>query len=559
MGPYAAGAAPAGRRDRSHETAVRRSVPLPLSTHQPGEVRVKERPIGTALVSVTDKTGLTDLAAALRERGAVLLASSGTQAFLEKNGFAAEEIASYTGSRELLGGRVKTLHPKIHAGILADRDDPEHLSTLEREGIRPIDLVVVNLYPFREKRLEKGITEKDLCEFIDIGGITLIRAAAKNYHHVAVVTSPEQYRMVADEIRSLGGTTLDTRRVLAREAFRLTTSYDTAIETFFSGMTREEGLPAAMPFAFDRAQELRYGENPHQQAALYRGQEDSFLLSLVQHQGKELSFNNYLDITGAFLLARDLGDGCAAIIKHTNPCGAAWGGTPLAMYQRALQCDPVSAFGGIVALNGEIDAEAAEAMGQLFLEVIIARSYGEDALRLFSKKKNLRVVTVPDGYWRGPSKTALGLMVEGALLYQESDSGFPELESMTVVTTRQPTEQELYACRMAWKVAKNVKSNAIVIGDGAGTVGIGAGQMSRIDSARIAVEKARSAGLELAGTAAASDAFFPFPDGVMELAENGVRAVIQPGGSIKDREVIEAADAAGISMVFTGRRHFRHL
>jgi phosphoribosylaminoimidazolecarboxamide formyltransferase/IMP cyclohydrolase len=520
---------------------------------------MKNTAISTALMSVTDKTGLADLAAAVTERGGALLASSGTQKYLEEQGFAAEEIASYTRSPELLGGRVKTLHPKIHAGILADRDQPGHMSSLDENSIRPIDLVVVNLYPFREKRRQPGLTEKELCEFIDIGGITLIRAAAKNFKDVAILTSPAQYDLVIAEIRESGGTSLDTRKRLALEAFRLTTSYDTAIESFFSGLTEEEQLPTVMPHSFERVHTLRYGENPHQKAALYRTHEDSFLMSLLQHQGKELSFNNYLDIVGAFLLARDLTEESVAIIKHTNPCGAAWSGGVLESYERALACDPVSAFGGIVAVHGAVDAGAAEAMVKHFLEVIIARSFTDEALRIFSKKKNLRVLTIPGEHWSVQSAGALALLVEHALLYQEMDAGFPELDDAKVVTGKQPTAGEREACAMAWKVAKHVKSNAIAIANESGTVGIGAGQMSRVDSAKIAVEKAKIAGFTLRGAVAASDAFFPFPDGVLELADSGISAVIQPGGSIKDGEVIEAANSAGISMIFTGRRHFRHL
>lgn len=515
--------------------------------------------INTALMSVTDKNGLAELASALKDAGAHLLASSGTQRYLGEQGIEGEEIAAYTGSPELLGGRVKTLHPKIHAGILADRSNDAHMQSLAENGIRPIDIVVVNLYPFREKRLQGGMTERELVEFVDIGGITLIRAAAKNYHSVAIITDPSQYGIVIDEIRSTGTTSLETRARLARDAFRLTTSYDTAIESFFTSLVPEAELPQSIPHSFERVQPLRYGENPHQKAALYRTHEDSFLMALEQHQGKELSFNNYLDIIGAFLLARDLNEESVAIIKHTNPCGAAWCGGVLASYERALACDPVSAFGGIVAVQGTIDFDAADAMAKHFLEVIIARSFTEDALKRFTKKKNLRVVTVPERYWSDSEPGGLALLVERALLYQEMDSGFPELEDMKVVTKRQPTPGELTACKMAWKVAKHVKSNAIVIGNETGTIGIGAGQMSRVDSARIAVEKAGDAGLELEGTVAASDAFFPFPDGVLELANSGIRAVIQPGGSIRDQEVIDAADDAGLAMLFTGRRHFRHL
>lgn len=510
-------------------------------------------------MSVTDKTDLVELATVLTGAGAHLLASSGTHKHLQEQGFDAEEIATYTGSPELLGGRVKTLHPKIHAGILADRADAGHMTSLDEHAIRPIDIVVVNLYPFREKRLQEGISERELVEFIDIGGITLIRAAAKNFHSVAVVTDPSQYELVIEEIRLTGTTSLDTRARLARDAFRLTTSYDTAIESFFSNRAPEDQLPQAIPFSLERVQALRYGENPHQRAALYRTHEDSFLMSFVQHQGKELSFNNYLDIVGAFLLARDLEKECVAIIKHTNPCGAAWTGSVPHSYERALECDPISAFGGIVAAHGTIDIDAANAMSNHFLEVIIASSFTDAALEKFSKKKNLRVLTIPERFWSACPSGPLALLVENALLYQEMDSGFPELDEMQIVTGKHPSPSERDACAMAWKVAKHVKSNAIVIGNESGTIGIGAGQMSRVDSAKIAVEKAQNAGLTLNGAVAASDAYFPFPDGVLTLAHNGITAVIQPGGSIRDKEVIAAANNVGIAMIFTGRRHFRHL
>jgi phosphoribosylaminoimidazolecarboxamide formyltransferase/IMP cyclohydrolase len=520
---------------------------------------VTEQPIRTALISVTDKAGLVPLASLLNTRGVRLLASSGTKTFLEQHGLPAEEVSEYTGSPEILDGRVKTLHPVIHGGLLADRGNPDHLQTLRDRGIAPIDLVVLNLYPFQEMFSSGTLDDRRLCEFIDIGGIALLRAAAKNYPYVAVVTHPDQYAGVSKEIEATGGTTLETRRRLARAAFELSAEYDSTIARFFRESTGVEPVPEKLPVGYSRTATLRYGENPHQTAAIYATGEPSPLLSLTQHQGKELSFNNYLDIAGAFALARDLGEGTAAVIKHTNPCGAAWCGSPGSSYRRALEGDPVSAFGGIVAVNGQVDESLAALLNEIFLEVVIARSYSGGALEAFRKKKNLRSISVPEQFWTGVTAVRLGLHVQGALLLQESDSGFPELDDLKVVSKRQPSEAEMKACRMGWITAKHVKSNAIVIADDRGTVGIGAGQMSRVDAAWIAVRKAQEAKLSLAGTSAASDAFFPFPDGVLELAEAGVSAIIQPGGSIRDQQVIEAADAANLAMIFTGRRHFRHI
>jgi phosphoribosylaminoimidazolecarboxamide formyltransferase/IMP cyclohydrolase len=520
---------------------------------------VNEKAIHTAIISVTDKTGIETLAFLLQERGVRILASSGTKSHLEKAGISADEVSEYTGSPEILGGRVKTLHPKIHAGLLADRDNAEHRSTLAAGEIDPIDLVIINLYPFEQKFRSGDLSERELAEFIDIGGITLLRAAAKNHQYVAVLTHPDQYAGVIDEIEQNGATSLETRKRLARDAFKLSSYYDATISRFFREVTDEELMPQTLSLGFARKAVLRYGENPHQKAAIYASQEDSPLLAMTQLQGKELSFNNYLDFVGALSLARDLGEGSVAIIKHTNPCGASWHGGPLQAYKRALQCDPLSAFGGIVAVNGTIDEELAEEMKKLFLEVVIARSFSEGGLNKFSKKKNLRLLTIPGRHWESNHNSHLGVFVEGALLLQESDAGFPELDAMETVSNRQATDGQRKACDMAWKVSKHVKSNAIIIADEEGTVGLGAGQMSRVDAARIAVQKAQDAKFTLQGKVAASDAFFPFPDGVLELARAGIEAIIQPGGSIRDKDVIAAANQANIVMVFTGRRHFRHI
>lgn len=513
----------------------------------------------TALVSVTDKTGLVQLAQVFAEIGIHILASSGTKSFLESEGITAEEISSYTASPEILGGRVKTLHPKIHGGILADRGNPEHVKTLDEHGTHPIDFVVVNLYPFEEKYRSGDIGADELVEYIDIGGITLLRAAAKNHKHVTVVTSPAQYADVIAEIKVSERTTPELRARLAADAFALTSTYDAAISRFMSGVAGTTDMPERLPLGFEKVSDVRYGENPHQQGAVYRTVSDSPYLDMEQLQGKELSFNNYLDIIGAFTLARDLGPNSVAIIKHTNPCGAAWCDDVLTSFKRALKCDPTSAFGGIVAVNGEIGGELAGELSQMFLEVIIARDIDDAARRIFAKKKKLRVITMPESHWGESTGDGMGLYVGDVLLYQNEDSGFPELDELRNVTRRSPSSDESRALSMAWRVAKHVKSNAIVIADGEGTVGIGAGQMSRVDSSHIATRKAFDAKFSLTGKVAASDAFFPFADGVTELARAGIVAVIQPGGSIRDQEVIDAADAANVAMLFTGRRHFRHI
>ena len=512
----------------------------------------------TALVSVTDKAGLAELATALRDAGLAIIASSGTKTFLEEKGIAVREISDYTKSPEILGGRVKTLHPKIHGGILADRDNAEHVRTLDEQATQPIDYVIVNLYPFEEK-FRSGLSPEQLIEFIDIGGITLIRAAAKNHKHVTVLTHPSQYAAVLAEIQAAGATSAQTRARLAGQAFALTATYDSAIAHAFRGALVSEALPERIPIGLTKVTDVRYGENPHQRGALYRTVVDSPLVAMTQLQGKELSFNNYLDIVGAFGLVRDLGPESVAIIKHNNPCGAAWQGDVLSSWRRALKTDTVSAFGGVVALNGRVTPALAEEMGQLFLEVIIARGVDDAARAVLEKKKNVRVVTIPAAHWEAGKAGLMGVWVQDAALIQDDDAGFPEWERAETVTKRKPDDRERTALRMAWIVAKHVKSNAIVAADADGTVGIGAGQMSRVDSSHLAAHKAEKAGLTVKGSVAASDAFFPFADGVEELAKVGIAALVQPGGSIRDHEVIAAADLAGLAMLFTGRRHFRHV
>lgn len=512
-----------------------------------------------ALISVTDKSGLLPLAESLKKRGITIISSSGTRKHLTEHGFDVVEIADYTGSAELLDGRVKTLHPKIHAGILADRNNPSHMSQLDERGVLPIDFVIVNLYPFVEKFAAGGLSDAEMCEFIDIGGITLIRAAAKNFAHVVVVTDPAQYDEIKAHVDASGAVSPEVRRRLAREAFSLTSAYDAAIESFYAAGLPREDLPETLHLSLEKVRRLRYGENPHQGGALYRTPGDSPLLSFDLHQGKELSYNNYLDMAGAFALARDCGRGSTAIIKHTNPCGVGWCNDELVSFRRALATDRVSAFGGIVAVNGTVGKELAEELNQLFLEVVLARSYTEEALHALSKKKNVRVLGIPERFWSDSGAGYTGVLTSNVCLLQNTDAGFPEMEAPQVVTKRAPTAAEREACRMAWITAKHVKSNAIVIADGEGTVGIGAGQMSRVDSSQIAARKAFDAGFSLLGKVAASDAFFPFADGVTTLASAGITAVIQPGGSIRDREVIDAADEANVAMLFTGRRHFRHI
>ncbi|HEX5133011.1 MAG TPA: bifunctional phosphoribosylaminoimidazolecarboxamide formyltransferase/IMP cyclohydrolase, partial [Candidatus Krumholzibacteria bacterium] len=398
-----------------------------------------------------------------------------------------------------------------------------------------------------------------LIEYIDIGGITLLRAAAKNHRHVTVLTSPAQYEGVIAEIKANGGTSAATRARLAAGVFALTATYDAAIATSMRMSSGGADLPERLPLGLTKVTDVRYGENPHQRGALYRTVADSPLVAMHQTQGKELSFNNYLDLLGAFTLVRDLGVDSVAIIKHNNPCGAAWCADPLRSWHRALQTDPVSAFGGVVAVNGRVSEALATEMNKLFLEVVVARGIEPGAAEILAKKKNLRVITMPEAHWQPASTGTMGVWMQDIALVQDEDAGFPELDELKTVTARQPGDSELLALQMAWRVAKNVKSNAIVIADREGTVGIGAGQMSRVDSSHIAVRKAGDAGLVVKGAAAASDAFFPFADGVLELAKAGIAAVIQPGGSMRDQEVIDAANGANLAMVFTGRRHFRHV
>ncbi len=513
--------------------------------------------IKRALISVSRKDGVADFARFLSERGVEILSTGGTAKLLKAEGVPVRDVAAYTESPEVMGGRVKTLHPRIHGGILARRT-PEHLADLERLGGAPIDLVVVNLYPFERIVASPGSSIADAIENIDIGGPSMVRSAAKNFESVAVVVDSADYPALKEEISKEGGLTLATRLKLCKKAFQRTATYDGSIARHLSRITVESDdlvrnggtFPEFMPMFFDKVQDLRYGENPQQEAAFYR-EGDRFLAAMTQHQGKELSFNNIIDLNGAWALVCELPPPACAVIKHTNPCGVGLGSTSAAAFTRAKMTDPLSAFGGIVAFNAACDGEAAQALSDMFLEIVVAPAFEPKALEILSRKKNLRVIELRD---MDPFPGWDLKRVAGGLVVQTQDMpGLPE--ERKVVTKRAPTDEEMKALELAWKVCKHVKSNAIVFGEADGTVGVGAGQMSRVDAARLARMKACK---DPAGSAAASDAFFPFPDGVEELAACGITAVIQPGGSIRDAEVIEAADKLGMAMVFSGVRHFRH-
>ena len=524
-------------------------------------------PIRRALLSVSDKTGIVDLATALAARGIALVSTGGTAKALRDAGLPVTDVSDLTGFPEMMDGRVKTLHPKVHGGLLADRDLPDHLAAMAAHDILPIDLAVINLYPFAAT-VAKGASRDDIIENIDIGGPAMVRSSAKNHAHVAIVTAPDQY---ADLLAALaandGATDLALRKRLAAAAFAHTAGYDAAVASWFAFADQGEHFPAVLPLALTRQNTLRYGENPHQQAALYVPQTGATGIAAArQMQGKELSYNNLNDADGALELIaefRAAGPACA-IIKHANPCGVATGATLAEAYKAAFDCDPVSAFGGIIAVNGVMDGPTAEAISGIFTEVVIAPDADADALAIFAAKKNLRLLltgSLPD-----PRRPGLALrQIGGGMLVQSRDNGGVTRADCTVVTKRAPTEAEWADMLFAWTVARHVKSNAIVYAKGGSTAGIGAGQMSRLDSSRIAALKARDAAVaahwpqpRTIGSAVASDAFFPFADGLIAAAEAGATAIIQPGGSIRDAEVIAAADDRGLAMVYTGMRHFRH-
>ncbi|MEP6691540.1 MAG: bifunctional phosphoribosylaminoimidazolecarboxamide formyltransferase/IMP cyclohydrolase [Gemmatimonadaceae bacterium] len=509
-----------------------------------------------ALLSVSDKTGLVDFARVLHALGWELLSTGGTARALRKASLEVVDVADVTKFAEMLDGRVKTLHPAVHGALLARRDVPEHMSTIAEHGIAPIDLVAVNLYPFRETAAKAGVAPHDVIENIDIGGPSMLRSAAKNFDAVTVIVDPADYERVLAALEARDDD-VDLRRALAEKAFAHTASYDSAIARWFAEQ-RGEPFPPSVTMSFERAQTLRYGENPDQKAAFYVERSRAGLAGLVQRGGKELSFNNLLDLEGA-LLATDAfrGPPCCAIVKHTTPCGLAVGATAVDAYQKALACDPVSAFGSVISFTAPVDQTTAEAVSSLFVECVVAPSFSPEAVEILGRKKNLRVL-------EGKAKWAPSALdfkrVRGGVLVQEHapSDAVADVNSWHTATKRSPTDAEMRDLLFAWCAVASVKSNAIVLARDNATIGIGAGQMSRVDASFMAVHKARSAGHETAGAVLGSDAFFPFPDGVEQAADAGITAIVQPGGSVKDADVIAAADARDIAMVFTGRRLFRH-
>jgi phosphoribosylaminoimidazolecarboxamide formyltransferase/IMP cyclohydrolase len=515
-----------------------------------------------ALLSVSDKTGLVDFARGLAQLGIKLLSTGGTAKALADAGLPVTEVGDYTGFPEMLDGRVKTLHPKVHGGILARRDLPAHVAALEKHSIPAIDLVVVNLYPFRATVARPGCTLDDAIENIDIGGPALVRAAAKNWQHVGVVVDPADYAALQAELATGKALSTATRFALARKAFTHTASYDGAISNWLTARGAD-GAAAPFPDAFNfqvaKVQDLRYGENPHQAAAFYRDLDPSpgTIATYRQLQGKELSYNNIGDSDAAWECVKSFDGPACAIVKHANPCGVAVADAPLAAYRKALATDPVSAFGGIIAFNCPVDAATVEAVAAQFLEVLIAPAYTPDALAVIAQKKNVRVLEIVLSQ-TAPQPQLEFKRVGGGLLVQTADVDAVTPAGLKVVTRKAPSPSERKDLLFAWRVARFVKSNAIVFCRDGQTLGVGAGQMSRVDSTRIAAIKAKNANLSLAGSVVASDAFFPFRDGLDVVADNGAVAVIQPGGSVRDDEVIAAADERGVAMVFTGIRHFRH-
>lgn len=507
-----------------------------------------------ALLSVSDKSGLVPFAQGLADLGYTLLSTGGTAKALRDAKLTVTDVSDVTQFPEMLDGRVKTLHPAVHGGLLARRDLPAHMEAIAAHGIAPIDLVCVNLYPFRETAAKQGLSPEHVIEQIDIGGPSMLRSAAKNFAAVTVVVDPEDYTRVLESLQN-GGDASEMRRDLAEKVYAHTAAYDAAISGWFASQ-RGDLFPERLALSFERVQSLRYGENPGQAAAFYVERAGGGLGALQQHGGKELSFNNLLDLEGAMLAIDPFGDEVAcAIIKHTTPCGLATGRTPLEAYQKALACDPVSAFGSVIAFSVPVDEAAAQAVASLFVECVVAPSYAPEAFAALGAKKNLRVL---EGSARmtGTSLDVKG--VRGGVLVQERAPATLDDAGWRVVTQRQPTSAELTDLLFAWRAVASVKSNAIVLARDGATIGIGAGQMSRVDAAFLAVHKARSAGHETLGAALGSDAFFPFRDGVDQAAQAGVKAIVQPGGSVRDDEVIKAADEHGIAMVFTGQRTFRH-
>lgn len=547
-----------------------------------GNVKIKR-----ALISVSDKAGIVELAQYLQLNGVEILSTGGTARSLRESGVAVTDVSEVTGFPEMMDGRVKTLHPKVHGAFLALRDNAEHVAAMEQHGIEPIDLVVVNLYPFEETIAKEGASLEEAIENIDIGGPAMIRSASKNWRSVAVVTDPRLYPDLVAEMKDNDGTlSMETRKRLATLAYTRTASYDLAISSYlaeqlsddeleqleqfnplgdmmFIDTDDDEGeeydlsnpLPPTLDSILDKVTDLRYGENPHQKAALYTTGNEGGIANAEQLLGKEMSYNNYVDAEAAWNLVQDFDDLAVAIIKHTNPSGVGLGSTNLEAYERALATDPVSAFGGIVAFNRTVDADAAEAVIKVFTEVVVAPDFSPQALDVFETKKNLRVLRVH------PEMGATGLEVRqitGGMLVQQTDSHRLTEDMLRIVTSRRPTDDEVREMLFAWTVCKHVKSNAIVLAAGGRTIGVGAGQMNRVDSVRIAAMRAERFELPVKGSVLASDAFFPFRDNVDEAAKMGVAAIIQPGGSVKDEESIDAANEHGIVMAFTGVRHFKH-
>ncbi len=541
------------------------------------------RPIRRALISVSDKTGVVEFARALQSFGVELLSTGGTAKALRDAGLEVQDVADVTGFPEMMDGRVKTLHPRIHGGLLAVRDNSDHVASLEKHGIVPIDLVVIDLYPFERTIAREGVTLDEAVEHIDIGGPAMIRSAAKNWRDVVVVVSPRLYDYVIDKLRNGDGAlSLPLRRRLAAQAFKRTASYDQSVYTYLHAELEKDGFfkpeqegedieqlndddagrddekSSQTPFAeniiitLDKLADLRYGENPHQKAALYDIGERNGIVSSVLLSGKEMSFNNYVDADAAWQLVCDFDTTACAIIKHTNPAGVGLGSSPAEAYQRALATDPVSAFGGIVAFNCQVDEDAARLISELFIEVIVAPDYDNAAIEMLSRKKNLRILSAP-----APERIEdlEYKTISGGMLVQTRDTRRVSYGDLRTATKRSPSEEEARALLFAWTVCKHTKSNAIVYARGGQTIGVGAGQMSRVDSVRIGAARAQ---LPVAGSVLASDAFFPFRDGVDEAARHGITAIIQPGGSVRDAEVIAAADQHNMAMVFTGVRHFKH-
>jgi phosphoribosylaminoimidazolecarboxamide formyltransferase/IMP cyclohydrolase len=509
------------------------------------------RSIQRALISVSDKTGILDFARELTRFNVEIISTGGTAKSLRDAGINVRDISDITGFPEMMDGRVKTLHPRVHGGLLAIRDNADHVAALEQHGIQPIDLVVVNLYPFAETIKREGVTREEAIEQIDIGGPAMIRSAAKNAHDVAVVVSPEQYAPVIEELNQNNGSlSLNTRDTLAQKAFEHTAQYDIMVSSYLAGSS--DVLPDRLSWTMKKIADLRYGENPHQKAALYQTSTSGGIANAAVLAGKEMSFNNYVDAEAAWQLVCDFEQTACAIIKHTNPAGVGLGETLADAYKKALATDPVSAFGGIVAFNRTIDAAAAEEVTKIFTEVVIASGYERAALEVLRAKKNLRVIQMSDV--EQPARVELK-QIGGGMLVQTPDDHKLDPAELKVVTTRQPTAEEIRALQFAWIVCKHTKSNAIVYARADQTVGVGAGQMSRVDSVKIGAMRAQ---LPVAGSVLASDAFFPFRDGIDEAARHGITAVIQPGGSVRDEEVIAAANEHGLAMVFTSIRHFKH-